>query len=96
MSVHPKGAAAFVCTGRAVTREGEPHGEPCGRAITLGRNSRWDVEAPEAAAAHLAQIARAAGWAVSDRRADGGRDAMCPRCRKPDPALVRLTQELTR
>lgn len=91
-----KGAAAFVCTGRPVDDAGQPIGEPCGRTITLGRSTVWDVEGPAAAERRLVDYARAAGWAVSDPRADGGRDVMCPRCRRPDPALVRLTQELTR
>lgn len=85
MTIHP--AATFVCTGRPVDRDNQPVGEPCGRTVAL---SRIGTEA------ELVQIARAAGWAVSDRRADGGRDVMCPRCRRPDPALTKLLQELTR
>lgn len=96
MSAHPKGAAQFVCTGRPVDRDLQPAGQPCNRTITLGRNPHWEALGPEAAQAQLAQHARAAGWAVSDPLPSGSRNAMCPRCRKPDPALVRLTQELTR
>lgn len=96
MTAHPKGAAILVCAGRPVTDHGQPVGEPCGRAISLSRNPRWDALGPAAALLELVQIARAAGWAVSDRLPDGGHDAMCPTCRRPSPELVRLTKELTR
>lgn len=41
------------------------------------------------------QCARAAGWRIG-ALPDGRHDAMCPRCARPDPVLVRLCKELAR
>jgi hypothetical protein len=90
---HPKGAAFLVCAGTPVNDRGQPVGAPCGRQLTLANSARWTVPSDEAVA-HLTEIARAGGWAVSDPRPDGGRDVMCPSCRRPDPELIRLTREL--
>lgn len=38
--------------------------------------------------------ARAAGWRIG-QLPNGERDAMCPRCGKPDPALTKLCRDLT-
>lgn len=37
---------------------------------------------------------RAAGWHIGPPDADGVRPAMCPRCAKPDPELVRICASL--
>jgi hypothetical protein len=42
-----------------------------------------------------AACARAAGWKIG-ALPDGTHDAMCSRCAKPDPVLVRLCKELAR
>lgn len=46
-------------------------------------------------AAQQEQQARAAGWRLG-RLGDGTPDARCPTCSRPDPALLRLAEELTR
>jgi hypothetical protein len=58
-----------------------PGGERCGRTYT-GRGS-WS----------LLDQARAAGWRIG-ALVDGTPDAMCERCSRPDPELVRLCREL--
>jgi hypothetical protein len=77
--------ATLTCTGRLVDDAGQPVGGPCGRSITA-----------RIRAAPVVEVARAAGWAVSDPRADGSRDAMCARCRRPSTELRTLIRELIR
>jgi hypothetical protein len=70
----------ITCQGRALV-DGECVGEICGRTLTAPQT--WVLDR-----------ARAAGWRVG-KRADGTPDAMCDRCAKPDPALVKLLRSLT-
>ncbi len=56
-----------------------------------GCNNRYRGHAEDDA--QLAQQARAAGWRLGTR-ADGTPDAMCARCAKPDPELVKLCRDL--
>lgn len=81
----------LVCKGRPVDDTGRPVGEPCGRtyqawprpAERLPDDRGWNLlgRTREATAAEQADEARAAGWSP-----DG---PMCPKCRKPDPAIAR-------
>lgn len=65
----------LVCEGRAVDHEHLASvGERCGRTFRARGLS-------PTAADQLAQ-ARAVGWSV-------GGPPMCPRCRRPDPAIAR-------
>ena len=74
--------ADLTCTGRPVDDTGRAHGQPCGRRL-------------RARAGQLAQVARAAGWAVTG--ADGPRwTGTCPRCRRPAPEVAALAQEVRR
>ena len=72
--------ADLICTGRPVDDQGRPTGEPCGRRL---RPLPHDTDAD------VVQRARGGGWAVGDEHPDGSRDVMCPRCRRPDPAIAR-------
>lgn len=73
--------AAVVCQGLD-----DGTGERCGATHT-GRPGPAGVDHD------LVYSARAAGWRIG-ALVDGTPDAMCPRCAKPDPALVRLCREL--
>ena len=75
----------LVCQGRAL-RNGRSVGPTCG--MRVARDQR------ETRGQFLTR-ARVGGWRIG-HRADGTPDALCPTCAKPDPVLVRLTQELAR
>jgi hypothetical protein len=80
------------CTGRAVDRDGRPHGHVCGEVV----RPRWGgTTVQERTPAALLQMARAAGWAIGTLP-DGSLNAMCKACRKPSPDLVRLCDDLAR
>jgi hypothetical protein len=68
--------APIVCAGRAMDDEaGALVGDPCGR--TFKGVGEWGPSVDE-----QREQARAAGWSV-------GGAPMCPRCRRPDPAITR-------
>ena len=77
----------IVCNGRAVDAENRPVGQPCARTAPQHRIP--------GVTDYLEEL-RAAGWRVGPIRADGGRDAMCPPCARPDPELTRTLRELRR
>lgn len=77
---------AIVCNGRALDANQQPVGEPCGRT----------PDPPRPPTLNPVTAARAGGWRIGPPRPDGSRDAMCPRCAKPDPELAKLLRELTR
>ena len=71
----------IVCTGRPVdAATSQPVGEPHG----------------EAAQHNNLEGLRVAGWRIGPPDAAGVRPAMCPRCAKPDPDLVKLCAGLTK
>lgn len=67
--------AALVCGGQAVTDELAAVGPACGRTFQA---RGWEITDRQ-----QRDQARAAGWSVS------GPAPMCPRCRRPDPAISR-------
>lgn len=81
----------LVCAGRPVDDRGQVVGDVCGRRLRplLGDAVLWDDQVHAREELNLIWRARAGGWAVSDPRPDGSRDVMCPRCRRPDPAIAR-------
>ena len=82
----------LVCAGRPVDDRGQSTGDLCGRRLRplpMNANHWDDVAYAAEAEALLILRARAAGWSVSDPHPDGSRDVMCPRCRRPDPAIAR-------
>jgi hypothetical protein len=71
----------ITCTGRPVDDRLQPHGQPCGRTITIrGRDGDG-----------LDQVAIAAGWALAP---DG--TATCPSCRRPPAEVAALAREARR
>jgi hypothetical protein len=96
--------ARIRCAGRQLDVDGKPTGKPCGKAAHDGCMlcDPWHPDAAEREAlreghaVRILAIARAEGWRVGPARADGTHDAMCPRCARPDPELVRLCGELAK
>lgn len=83
----------LTCQGRAVDDDLQPVGEPCGRTLVVrGRGNCWALGDDMAEMSWQPPVppsdgevrdrAIAAGWSV-------GGPPMCPRCRRPDPAIVR-------
>lgn len=74
--------AALVCQGRPVDDAGRAVGEVCGKTFdgfTVATPDGWPADpTPE----QVADQARSAGWSVAG-------PPMCPKCRKPDPAVIR-------
>ena len=95
----------IICSGRELDDDGKATGPVCNRRYHNRCDScdgDWciDVGIPrhllvEMHAVQLEQRARAAGWRLSPARDDGSHDAMCPRCARPDPELVRGLRVLT-
>lgn len=79
----------ITCRGRDATTAGEATGDTCRR--TYPRRWGWSA----LPLTEWYDRARTAGWRL---RIDGGVvvDAMCPRCARPDPAVVRLCRDLER
>lgn len=72
---------SIVCTGQPIDAQGQPIGDPCGR-----RAPERDHLDP---GPYLESL-RIAGWRIGPAG-----DAMCPRCARPSPELLRLLRELT-
>lgn len=92
----------LTCAGRALDRDGQPVGDPCGQTFTPRPvpapeanpvPGGWTVGSRPASDVERDGQARAAGWSVGVL-ADGRRAATCPACRKPDPDLVTLCRDL--
>jgi hypothetical protein len=90
----------LVCGGRLVDDTGRPHGPACAarfRAFPAHcppeETHGWLVGFRPASDTERDEQARCAGWAVA-ALPDGTRTATCPRCRKPDRAVVAACREI--
>jgi len=81
-------APTYVCAGRALDDGDQPIGEPCGKTFRIPTTYAGDGQQSNS-------IVRAAGWKLGPVRDDGTRDVICPRCAKPQAAVVKLCDDLT-
>lgn len=71
----------IVCGGRDVDNHGRHTGDPCTNTYRPHYHDPGNEQA------------RAAGWGIL-RLPDGTVTAICPRCRRPDPATVAACHQL--
>jgi hypothetical protein len=96
----------IVCAGRALDDTGKAVGKPCGaKAFDSCMCCQGWCSCVKTADRHahliehlatMIQWARAAGWRIGPLRDDQPRDAMCPRCARPDPVTVQLCRDLAK